>query len=199
MWQISLWQTFCKCTFLIFTECTSCRAYRDSTEISTELLCNLYSNMSAFCACFSEQVVVPFPHSGRSRPSPWEPSSSSEDSLSGTRARSSWPSTLTLLDSIMPVLAWNLTVFNLARSFFSTLLKKTNKQKTKGMTLSLGMNGNRNTLSVWHEYSAVNDKRLPYLFLLGMTPICSLSPCGVTSLACHHSSSEALMTWRISP
>lgn len=28
---------------------------------------------------------------------------------------------LTLLDSIMPVLAWNLTVFNRARSFFSTL------------------------------------------------------------------------------
>lgn len=29
---------------------------------------------------------------------------------------------LTLLDSIMPVLAWNLTVFNRALSFFSTLI-----------------------------------------------------------------------------
>lgn len=38
-----------------------------------------------------------------------------------------------------------------------------------------------------------------HLFLLGITPICSLSPCGVTSLACHHSSSEALMTCRMSP
>lgn len=87
--------------------------------------------MGAFCPRFSEQVLVSLPHSqgwggagvggGGSRPSPWEPSSSSEDSLSGTGAGSSWPSTLTLLDSIMPVLAWNLTVFNLARSFFSTL------------------------------------------------------------------------------
>lgn len=38
-----------------------------------------------------------------------------------------------------------------------------------------------------------------YLFLLGMTPICSLSPWEVTSRACHHSSSEALMTCRMSP
>lgn len=38
-----------------------------------------------------------------------------------------------------------------------------------------------------------------HLFLLGITPICSLSPCGVTSLACHHSSSEALITCRMSP
>lgn len=100
-----------------------------------ELPCNLYSNMSTFCARFSEQVLVSFPHSGGSRPSPWEPSSSSEDSLSGTRAWSSWPSTLTLLDSIMPVLAWNLTVFNLARSFFSTLWKKEKKKKGE---ISLG-------------------------------------------------------------
>lgn len=113
-------QTFYKCTFLNITECTSLWRLQRPL-ISTELLCNLYSNMSAFCARFSEQVLVSFPHSGGSRPSPWEPSSSSEDSLSGTRAGSSWPSTLTLLDSIMPVLAWNLTVFNLARSFFSTL------------------------------------------------------------------------------
>lgn len=84
--------------------------------------------MSAFSACFSEQVLVPFPHSGGSRPSPWEPSISSEDSLSGTRAERSWPSTLTLLDSIMPVLAWNLTVFNLARSFFSTLREREKKR-----------------------------------------------------------------------
>lgn len=32
-----------------------------------------------------------------------------------------WESPLTLLDSIMPVLAWNFTVFNRALSFFSTL------------------------------------------------------------------------------
>ena len=57
-----------------------------------------------------------------------------------------------LLDTIIPVLAWNVTVFSRALSFFSTL------------------------------------------FSLGITLICSLSPCGVTSLTCHHSSSEALMT-----
>lgn len=114
-------QAFCKCTLFNITKCTSCGGYRD---LLTELLCNLYSNMSASCARFSEQVLVSFPQlRGGTRPSPWEPSSSSEDSLSGTRAGSSWPSTLTLLDSIMPVLAWNLTVFNLARSFFSTLGK----------------------------------------------------------------------------
>lgn len=33
-------------------------------------------------------------------------------------------SALTLLDSIMPVLAWNFTVFNRALSFFSTLIKR---------------------------------------------------------------------------
>lgn len=80
--------------------------------------------MSVVCVCSSEQVLVSFPHSGGSRPSPREPCSSSEGRCSGTRAGSSWPSTLTLLDSIMPVLAWNLTVFNLARSFFSTLENK---------------------------------------------------------------------------
>lgn len=32
-------------------------------------------------------------------------------------------SALTLLDSIMPVLAWNFTVFNRALSFFSTLIR----------------------------------------------------------------------------
>lgn len=36
--------------------------------------------------------------------------------------------TLTLFDSIMPVLAWNLTVFNRARSFFSTLEKTKKKE-----------------------------------------------------------------------
>lgn len=110
-------------------------------------------------------------------------------------ARGRWSSTLTLLDSIMPVLAWNLTVFNLARSFFSTLGKKKDKTKSLGFgcfywSVLWHFEGNKNTNG---------GSGGIYLFLLGMTPICSLSPCGVTSLACHHSSSEALMTWRISP
>lgn len=126
---------------------------------------------------------------GASRPSPLEPSSSSEDSLSGTKAGSSWSSSLTLLDSIMPVLAWNLTVFNLARSFFSTLRGK--KNYSEGFRLGMNHNGGISA-------KQVNEEQV-YLFLLGMTPICSLSPCGVTNLACHHSSSEAFMTWRISP
>src|SRR4029434_4466820 len=46
---------------------------------------------------------------------------------------------------------------------------------------------------VWHGVVEA------YRLLLGMTPISSLSPSGVALLACHHSSSEALMTWRMSP
>ncbi len=38
-----------------------------------------------------------------------------------SRSQEEDDNSLTLLDSIMPVLAWNLTVFNRARSFFSTL------------------------------------------------------------------------------
>ena len=38
-----------------------------------------------------------------------------------------------------------------------------------------------------------------YLRLLGITPIASLSPSGVTRRACHHSSSEAFTTCNMSP
>lgn len=73
-------------------------------------------------ARFAEQVLLSFLIWGVwGEPPPLEPSSGSEDNLSGTGAGSSWPATLTLLDSIIPVRAWNLTVFNRARSFFSTL------------------------------------------------------------------------------
>lgn len=111
------------CTFLNISECTSCGGYRDLS--SPQNFCGIYTIIWVLFVLASPSRCWSLSHiHGGSRPSPWEPSSSSKDSLFGTRAGSSWPITLTLLDSIMPVLAWNLTVFNLARSFFSTLGEK---------------------------------------------------------------------------
>ncbi len=134
IWQISPLtnvQTFSKCTFLCIKECTHCGGQRDfSSPLS---FCVIYTVIWELFVLASVSRCWSLSHTqGGSRPSPWEPSSRSEDSLSGTRAGSSWPSTLTLLDSIMPVLAWNLTVFNLARSFFSTLGKDKRKYVKAG-------------------------------------------------------------------
>lgn len=113
-------QTLPKCTFLNIAKIMSCGGYRGLS--SPQSSCVIYTVIWALFVLASISRCWSLSHTqGGSRPSPWEPSSSSEDSLSGTRAGSSWSSTLTLLDSIIPVLAWNLTVFNLARSFFSTL------------------------------------------------------------------------------
>lgn len=67
-------------------------------------------------------------------------SSSSEDNLSGMGrgAGSSWSGTLTLLDSIIPVRAWNLTVFNRARSFFSTLQEEQHREVGRAISALSG-------------------------------------------------------------
>ena len=84
-----------------------------------------------------------------------------------------------VLTPLSLALALNFTVFNLARSFFSTL-------QTDAASAGGGL-----------------ERRAPaghtHLLLLGTTPTSSTSPWAVSCRACHHSSSEALSTWRTSP
>lgn len=79
-------------------------------------------------------------------------------------------------------LALNFTVFNLARSFFSTL-------QTDAASAGEGLD---QRMCVFVCVCALHS----HLLLLGTTPTSSPSP---RCLACHHSSSEALTTWRTSP
>lgn len=119
-WPLTNVQTFCKCTFLNITECTSCGGYRDLS--SPRRFCVIYTVIRALFVLASVSRCWSLSHTqGEVGHLPGSPAAALKTASLAPGQGAAGPSTLTLLDSIMPVLAWNLTVFNLARSFFSTL------------------------------------------------------------------------------
>lgn len=184
-------QTFCKCIFLDITECTSCGGYRALT--SPRSFCVIYTVIWALFVLASVSRCWSLSHTqGEVGHLPGSPAAALKAASLAPGQGAAGP--LHLPCWTQSCLSWRGTWLFLTWPALSSQLWG-GERKRKGNTFRLGMNGSSHISFVWHTMNEV----WVYLFLLGMTPICSLSPCGVTSLACHHSSSEAFMTWRISP